>query len=124
MIDFDRLNQLTLDRNNKIDNIACWVKQLNAESAAIDNEINALESRKKSKKNKVDSLKNYLSYILNGVKFESARNKISWRVSDEIHILDENQIPDEYKTEKIELYISKADIKKQSKITSPLTARK
>jgi len=52
VIDFDRLNQLNIDRNIKIDNIACLYKQLNAEFVAIDAEINALESRKKSKKTK------------------------------------------------------------------------
>ena len=39
VIDFERLNQLTIDRLTKIDNIACWYKQLTAEADAIDNRV-------------------------------------------------------------------------------------
>ena len=115
VVDFNRLNQLTLDKHIKIDNLACWYKQLNAESVAIDVEINALESRKKAKKNKAENLKHYLSDILGGLRFESPRNQISWRTSDEVCILDADKIPSEYKSEKIEVTISKCDIKKAIK---------
>ena len=115
VINFDKLNQLSIDRQTKIDNIACWYKQLNAEIMAIDNEIQALSTRRDSKKNKADNLKHYLSDILYGAKFESARNKITWRKSDEVCILDETVIPAEYKKEVTEVKISKADIKKAIK---------
>ena len=115
VVDFNRMNQLTLDRNTMIDNLACWYKQLNAESVAIDVEISALESRKKAKKNKAENLKHYLSDILSGARFESPRNQISWRASDEVCIWDSAKIPSEYKSEKIEVTISKCDIKKAIK---------
>jgi hypothetical protein len=111
IIDFLRLEQLSLDRQTKIDNIASWYKQLTAETAAIDAEIRALSERKNSKQIKADSLKLYLSDILSGVKFETSRNKISWRVSDEVTILDETVIPDEYKRTVAETKVSKSDIK-------------
>jgi hypothetical protein len=115
VIDFEQLTQLDMDRQHKIDNITCWYKQLSAESDAIDVEIKALSDRMKSKKNKADSLKLYLSDILGGMKFESARNKISWRASDEVAILNESLIPDKYKIEQFDVKISKADIKKDIK---------
>jgi alanine dehydrogenase len=105
------LNQLAIDRQTKIDNIACWHKQLNAEAAAIDNEIKTLAGRMKSKINKAESLKHYLSDILGGAKFESARNKITWRASDEVAVFDEKLLSDEYKKTVTEIKISKADIK-------------
>ena len=115
IIDFDRLNQLAIDRSTKIDNIISWYKQLAAEISAIENEIQALSARRDSKKNKAESLKHFLSDILYGANFESVRNKITWRKSDEICIVDESKIPIEYKTEKIEVSISKPDIKKDIK---------
>ena len=115
VIDFDRLSQLVMDREAKIDGIACWFKELTAEYIAIDSEISALEARKKTKKNKAESLKCYLSDILGGAKFETARNKITWRESDEVCILDADKIPSEYKTNRIEITISKVEIKKAIK---------
>lgn len=115
IIDFDKLNQLTIDRHTKIDNIISWYKQLHAEATAIDNEIKTLKERQTQKSNKFESLKQWLVDILYGAKFESSRNCISWRKSDEVCITDENKIPDEYKTEKVEISISKSDIKKAIK---------
>ena len=111
VIDFDMITQLVLDKEKKIDNLACWCKELNAEAAAIDFEIKALQARKKAKETKVDSLKTYLSDILNGSKYESARAKISWLQSDEVHVLDATLIPDAFKREVVDVKISKNDIK-------------
>ena len=115
IIDFTQLNQLVMDRQTKIDNIACWYKQLAAEIVAIEHEIQALSNRRDSKRNKAENLKRYLSDILYGANFESARNRITWRRSDEVNIIDETKIPVEYKTEKIEIIVSKAEIKKAIK---------
>jgi hypothetical protein len=78
---------------------------------AIENEIQILSERRDSKKNKAENLKCFLSDILHGAKFESPRNKITWRQSDEVRILDETAIPDEYKAEKSEISINKIEIK-------------
>jgi len=115
VVDLDRLSQLSMERNTKIDNISCWYKQLTAEVTAIDNEIQALSDRRDSKRNKAESLKRFLSDILYGLPFESARNRISWRRSDEVQITDEEKIPVEYKTERLEVVVNKADVKKAIK---------
>jgi len=112
IIDFQRLEQLSLDKQIKIDGIACWYKELNSEATAIDAEINVLEERKKAKRNKAENLKKYLSDILDGsTRFESCRNLITWRKSDEVYIIDDALIPNEYKKTIIETKISKVDIK-------------
>ena len=111
VIDFDKMTGLIMDKEKKIDNLACWFKELNAECAAIDFEIKALQARKKVKENKITGLKNYLTDILAGAKFETARNRITWLPSDEINIINAALIPDVYKTEGVELKINKTDIK-------------
>ena len=108
---FDRISQLVMDKEKKIDNLACWYKTLNAEATAIDFEIKALQARKKEKEGKIDSLKAYLSDILDGQRVETARNKISWRQSDEVNILDEGLIPDAFKKAVTEIKVNKVDIK-------------
>ena len=115
IIDFDRLNQLAIDRQTKIDNIISWYKELNAEAVAIDYEMKSLKERQNQKINKSASLKEWLSMVLNGARFESSRNIVTWRRSDEVCIIDEAKIPDIYKAEKIEINISKSDIKKAIK---------
>jgi hypothetical protein len=77
--------------------------------------MRALKERQARKTSKSDSLKQWLSTILNGSKFESSRNFISWRQSDEVQVIDETKIPIEYKTEKTEVCICKNDIKKAIK---------
>ena len=115
VLDVDRLNQLAMDRHVKIDNIISLYKHFVAEAMAIDNEMKSLVERQKRKLNKSESLKLWLTDILNGAKFESSRNFVSWRRSDEVYIINEDKIPDEYKTEKIEVTINKSDIKKAIK---------
>ena len=115
ILDVERLNQLAMDRRTKIDNIISWYKQLTAEAMAIDNEVRTLQKRMNQKLNKSESLKLWLSDILNGAKFESSRNFVSWRRSDEVNITDEAKVPDEYKTEKTEVCINKSDVKKAIK---------
>ena len=120
ILDVDRLNELAMDRRTKIDNIISWYKQLAAEATAIENEVKALQKRQSQKINKSESLKLWLSDILNGSKFESSRHFVSWRRSDEVNIIDETKIPDEYKTEKTEVSINKIDIKKAFKEGIPI----
>ena len=115
VVDFERLNQLAINRHTKIDNIISLYKQFAAEAAAIENEIKTLKERQNQKINKSESLKLWLSEILNGAKFESSRNCVTWRKSDEVNITDETKIPDEYRAERIEVVICKADIKKAIK---------
>ena len=115
VVDYEKINQLAVDRQTKIDDVISWYKQLTAEAVAIENEVKALKERQNLKITKSESLKSWLSAILNGAKFESSRHFVSWRKSDEVCITDETKIPDEYKTEKTEVSISKTDIKRAIK---------
>jgi len=115
VLDLDHLNQLAIDRHVKIDNIISLYKKFAAEAIGIENEVKTLKERQNQKINKSESLKSWLSDILNGAKFESVRHFVSWRRSDEVNIIDETKIPGEYKTERLEIVVNKADIKKAIK---------
>ena len=99
-IDMEKLEALQAEKNEKISNIACWIKDLKAEGEAIKKEKMALAERQRIAENKVESLKNYLQMCLNGEKFKDARVSISYRTSTSTEIdesLDLSILPDSLK---------------------------
>lgn len=89
ILDFEKLEQLEMEKDLKIENIACWVKSLSAEVLAIKEEENSLKSRRQSKEVKIDGLKNYLNSALQGNKFESAKCVVSFRKSTQTKVDEE-----------------------------------
>lgn len=79
IVDAVMLDQLQMDRNTKIENIACWIKNLNADVEAFKKEKQTLAERQKAAENRVESLKKYLAYHLAGQKFSTPRVAISFR---------------------------------------------
>ena len=89
IIDIDKLNELELERDAKIENVACWIKELKAEAEAIKAEKLALAERQKVAENKAESLKKWLAFALNGEKFKTAKCSVSFRKSEVVEITDE-----------------------------------
>ena len=89
VIDTDKLNDLHMERDAKIENVALWIKELKAEAEAIRNEKQALADRQRVAENKVESLKNWLAYVLNGEKFKTAKCSISYRNSESVEVTEE-----------------------------------
>lgn len=87
--DIERFDALVMERNKKIENVGCWVKNLTAEVAAMKEEKKRLEDRIKSKDRMIDSLEWWLDKALDGQKFESPRVAISYRKSKAVEIQDE-----------------------------------
>ena len=89
IIDIDKLNELELERDAKIENVACWIKELKAEAEAIKAEKLALAERQKVAENKAESLKKWLAYALNGEKFKTAKCSVSFRKTESVEVTDE-----------------------------------
>ena len=105
IIDLDRLNALEMERDTKISNVACWIKDLKAEAEAIKAEKQALDKRQKAAENKAESLKTWLQGILQGEKFKDSRCSISYRRSERVDFSDNfdlNTLPDYMKKVTIE----------------------
>ena len=90
------LDELQMARNDKIENVGLWIKNLNAEAAAVKAEKDAMADRQKRLEKKAESLKGYLAYALNGQKFSTPRVAMSFRKSESVNITDENAVPEEY----------------------------
>ena len=101
LIDPDRLEALCMEKDQKIENIALWIKNLQADALAYRAEKEAFEARQKAAENKVESLKRYLADALKGEKFSSTKCAVSFRKSEKVEIEDECLIPQEYMTETV-----------------------
>lgn len=89
IIDIDRLNDLQLERDTKIENVACWIKELKAEAEAIKAEKQTLAERQRVAENKAESLKKWLAYALDGQKFKTSKCSISYRKSESVEVTEE-----------------------------------
>lgn len=116
ILDIDRLEALEMERDRKVSNVACWIKDLKAESEAIKKEIDNLSARRKADDNKIESLKRFLEWALNGTKFKDERCSISYRRSETVEVSKEaeDKLPDEFI--KIERTIRKSELKDAMKL--------
>ena len=89
IIDIEQLDKLQMERDAKIENVACWIKDLNAEAEAIKEEKQALAERQKAAENKAESLKNWLAYALQGEKFKTPKCAISFRKGESVEVTDD-----------------------------------
>ena len=92
----DKLTELQIQRDEKLDNIGAYMKNLASDIDALKTEEKALASRRKVKENELENLKKYVSLHLNGEKFESARVRFSFRRSEAVKITDVTIIPKKY----------------------------
>lgn len=98
-----QLDEIMMARDEKIENIALWIKNLDAEATAIREEEKALADRRRSKERKIESLKNYIaSNVEIGEKFETARTRISFRKSQVVQIEDIENLPVNFTKIKVE----------------------
>ena len=89
IIDTEQLDKLQMERDAKLENVACWIKDLKAEAEALKNEKQALAERQRVAENKAESLKKWLAYALQGEKFKTPKCAISFRKSEAVEVTDE-----------------------------------
>ena len=96
IIDPARLDELQMDRDIKIENIACWIKNLYADAEAFKTEKQSFADRKKAAEDKAESLKKYLANYLAGQKFSTPKVAISFRKTSSVNVTDMTLIPKKY----------------------------
>lgn len=92
IVDVEKLSELQMEREQKLEGVALWVKNLNAEAEAYKAEKEAFAEREKVAKNKAESLKKWLAYALNGQKMSTQKVAISFRKSESVEIEDEERV--------------------------------
>ena len=94
LIDPEKLNELQLAKDEKLENLTLWYKDLIAEANALKEEKDAFAAREKAAKNKAESIKNYLSYVLNGEGFKTTKCAVSFRKSEKTVVDDFDLLPE------------------------------
>lgn len=113
-VDSNRLDALIMERDRKIENLALWEKDLQAEADAIEKESRNLRERAEVTRRKAESIKNYLVTALHGEKFKTSRCSVSYRKSAAVEIsptCDLNELSSRFKTETVEVKPNKKAMK-------------
>ena len=98
ILDTEKLDALQMERERKLEGVALWIKDLNAEADAVKTEADKLNARKKALDNKVAQLKQWLLYALNGEKLKTARCNVYQTHSQKVVIDDEKALIDMFMT--------------------------
>ena len=94
ILDGEKLTALHMEREAKLEGVALWVKDLKAEAEAVKAEADKLNARKKALDNKIDSIKTWLLYALNGEKLKTPRCNVYQTHSQKVVIDDEKALID------------------------------
>lgn len=89
IFDGDRLTELQMEREAKLEGVALWIKDLRAEAEAVKVEADKLTARKKSLDRKIDDIKAWLHDALEGQKLKTPRCTVSYTHSTKVQIDDE-----------------------------------
>lgn len=106
----EMLENLQMDREKKIGNIARFLKNVKSDVEAVENEIAILTAKKKALTNKVESVRKFLAFAVGeGVKFKDAVSSIFWKSSESVIVEDPELLPVEF--QKVTIEAKKAEIK-------------
>ena len=112
------LDALRMEREAKLENVACWVKNLSAEADAIREEENRLAKRRKAAETKAANLKAWLLAAMtreDGTtdKLKTGRVVVSVKRNPPSTVVDDALLPSTYKVAKITYQANKDLIKRE-----------
>ena len=96
IIDPEALDALLMQRDDKLEAVACWIKNLQSDALAYKAEKDAFAARQRAAEKKLESLKRYLSDALQGQKFSTAKCAVSFRKSVTVEVEDVKFVPAEW----------------------------
>ena len=100
ILDVDQYLDMAEALDTKLENLALYIKNQQAEADMIKAEADKLAERARVKANEAKRCKEYLTgfmtNVYGGKKFESARVKLGWRASEVVEVNGIDALPDEY----------------------------
>lgn len=96
VLDEAALEELQVEKAEKVKNIALWIKNLRSDEKELKAERDSFDARMKAAKNRRESLENYLAKCLDGESVKDTQFVITWRASKYVNVLDEKKIPAEW----------------------------
>jgi len=111
ILDLDKLTELQIAREVKIEGVALWIKNLKSDVEAFKAERDVFAERVKQASKKLESLSQWLTMALSNKRFDTTRVSVSFRKSESVNITNLDIVPDEYVTETITETPDKREIK-------------
>ena len=96
VVDAEKLTPLQMEREQKVENVALWVKDLDAEAKAIRAEEQSFAERRRALESKAESLRSWLASALNGEKFGTTKVAITFRRTKSVQVDDVFKLDDEF----------------------------
>lgn len=107
---------LKLSKEEKVENTIKYIRNLESDSEALDNEIKRLQQKKSSLDNQIKNKKDYLGFnIGKGMTFKTPLFKCWWKECASVDVVNEEKIPDWYKKEETVISIDKKLIMQELK---------
>lgn len=110
-IDTEKLEALQAEKDTKIENTILWIKNLESDLVALKAEKDAFDKRIKQTSKLIDSLKQYLTFVMKGEKFSTSKCSLSFRPSEQVIILDESKLSKKWMVKTITYKPDKTAIK-------------
>lgn len=92
IIDPERLDALQMEREQKLEGVALWIKDMTYEAQMVKEEADKLTARRKALENRVTSLKAWLVKALEGRKLNTPRCKVYTRIGHRVNVIDEQSV--------------------------------
>ena len=92
ILDSEKLTALQMERERKLEGVALWVKDLNAEATAVKEEADKLIARKRALDNKISALKMWLLMALGGEKLKTPRCNVYQTHIQRVAVADEKKL--------------------------------
>lgn len=127
VIDTEAIEALEMERDAKIRNIACWIRNLDSEEKALAEQEKIYRDRKNATHNKKEDLKEYLARALNGKKWKNAEVSVSWRKSEAVEVTDMKKLSSyylRYREPEVNKTLLKADLKAGVKLEGAVLTEK
>ena len=120
-----KIDEIAIDLDTKIENIGCYIKNLEADVDALKKEEDNLAKRRKSAEKKIEGLKNYLNGYLIAVypndddrakwRFKTAKVVLGYRKSSSVEVPDIEKLDKQFIKIKTEVAPDKTAIKEAIK---------
>lgn len=89
--DIEALDSLFMEREQKIENVILYYKDVNAELNALYGEIGTLNDRADRLERTAEGLKIYIGKALEGQKFKTSKCEVSYRKSETAEVDDQEK---------------------------------
>lgn len=79
--DEESYNELSQLKEQKIEDLICWYKNVSADAEALKTQEKIFKERRECEERKAESLKDFITRTLNGAKFKSDKVEVGYRKS-------------------------------------------